>query len=463
MIDSQEFFNLQLEKAALLYCEGMAAEAIADELGTGKDEAGRLIEYAEQRGFIDYAPRFNHERMTGDVAEFAANTLLSRGLRDALTDTIEAGIVKISVSPSPRAMFREFRNDPATNANSLDTYDRVEQQSLAVVAARAAQALSARLCDGADHVVGLNWGTSVKHVVRKVRPIVDDRALGKITVLSLFGDPEFQASEAVLANLHSAHVDCNALVCEFAKRFGRRAKAMPLNVPCFIPAYLATDPVAFENLRRFLGSHLSYRRIFGELPEGGPERPRRYNGIINGFANAKLTQMDTVLTSFGAADAHTWSQHYLEFWLSETELSELRQYSHDGKIVGDLAGHFVTSAEATDDDEVRQFIRRVNQRALAAQPADFVDVACRYRKDGKGAGVVGVAVGARKAKVIARLLGWSPCPISALFLDSHCALALLALLNADRLARLRGDGGTQFWEGSDHWSDDTKAAIPLAA
>ena len=136
-------------------------------------------------------------------------------------------------------------------------------------------------------------------------------------------------------------------------------------------------------------------------------------------------------------------------------------YYRENKVVGDLAGHLVPSFSGKNDDQLKRFLRGINRRILAAQPSDFVDVASRHRKTNKGAGVVGVTVGARKAKIAGRLLSKSPCPISALFIDTHCALALLAELSRPQFQQfMRGPGRTWLAE-TETWSADTRRLIPI--
>ena len=192
-------------------------------------------------------------------------------------------------------------------------------------------------------------------------------------------------------------------------------------------------------------------------------RPRKYNGLIDVISDVKITQMDTIITGFGSADTYTDLSHFLKFWLDEAEVRTLLRYCADAKVVGDIAGHLVPSADGEDDDELKRFLRRINRRILGAQPSDFVDVASRHRKNNIGAGVVGVTVGARKAKIIARLLSLSPCPISMLFIDVHCALALLAELSRAEFRRFVSGPGRRLLRDVGQWSADSRRLIPVEA
>lgn len=118
------------------------------------------------------------------------------------------------------------------------------------------------------------------------------------------------------------------------------------------------------------------------------------------------------------------------------------------------------SVRGEEDDEMKRFLRVINRRFLAAQPSDFVDVASRHRKNGLGAGVVGVTVGASKAKIVARLLSLSPCPISGQFIDTHCALALLAELSRPEFRRFVRGPGRRLLSDLGRWSADSRMLIP---
>jgi hypothetical protein len=99
---------------------------------------------------------------------------------------------------------------------------------------------------------------------------------------------------------------------------------------------------------------------------------------------------------------------------------------------------------------------------LAAQPSDFIDVASRYQKTKKGAGVIAVTVGARKAKILYTLLSWAPCPLSMLVIDSHCALALLNSIDPESFKDfVASQEGKRLVGGHKKWSDGTKTLIPI--
>src|SRR5205085_9624838 len=106
------------------------------------------------------------------------------------------------------------------------------------------------------------------------------------------------------------------------------------------------------------------------------------------------------------------------------------------------------------------FLLEINRRIPAAQPSDFRHVASTHVKTHKGGGVVGVTVGARKAKILFTLLSQNPCPISRLIIDVHCALALLNLLDRAEFARLIRNEGQSLVQERANWSEGTRRLIP---
>ena len=70
-------------------------------------------------------------------------------------------------------------------------------------------------------------------------------------------------------------------------------------------------------------------------------------------------------------------------------------------------------------------------------------------------------VGARKAKIVYALLSWSPCPISKLVIDLHCALALFHLVDTQQIHKFMSREGKYLADRKEHWSAGTRTLIPL--
>ncbi|HYI11288.1 MAG TPA: hypothetical protein VEK57_19695 [Thermoanaerobaculia bacterium] len=452
-----------LQKAAALYCEGWLPQDIAEVMSLPTSSVQRMLEHAEQYRYIEYRPHLTVDPLLQEARDFVHDETLTAALRKVLTESLELDLLSLHITPSPRAMFERYSTRAAEDSAEHRQYRDAEYVSLRAAASRAADELCRCLFDGADHTIGVNWGTSVKLTIDAMRPLPAELTDARLSVISLFGDIDFHPQDSRRHRLGSAYVNSNRHVTQLASRLGGRAEQVPLNVPGFVPAEFANDPEVFRGIRTFLGRHASYLQIFGELPSDDPTKPRKYNGIIDVHSDARITKMDTIITGFGSADSYTDTFHFLGVWLNDAENQTLLRYCANGMVVGDIAGHLIASLEGKDDAQLQQFLRRINQRILAAQPSDFADVASRHRKTRAGAGVVGVTVGARKAKVVARLLSLTPCPISALFIDTHCALALLAELSTTEFHRFVTESGARLTSDVRRWSKDTRRLIPVGA
>jgi hypothetical protein len=251
--------------------------------------------------------------------------------------------------------------------------------------------------------------------------------------------------------LQNETLACNDIVTLLANRIGPHAKAELLNVPVFIPQEFAGNPETFASIRRFLTSHQSYRNIFGNARAG--EQPRG-----GGF----VTSMDTIITGFGSADNYTVLHRFLPSWLNPEESDAIISYCAKGSIAGDLGGHFISSWRESGEGGIESFLAGINSRLIAATPRDFEAVAQRHaRNRHAGAGVVGIAAGGRKARILHALLSRTPSPLSRLFIDSHCGLVLLSLLDRKRYNDLMGTDGFAQRYSVASWSAGTRRLMSL--
>jgi hypothetical protein len=373
----------------------------------------------------------------------------------------------VQVLRSPPAMFTTYGAARGKRGESNRTYKSSEAQSADRVCRRAGHEIAKWLFDGENHVVGLNWGPTVHRVIDHLHPLPSEVGDARIAVVSLFGDLELRreakptrSSDAVDMELVSNN---NAHVEQMVRRLGGQGDAIFLNVPGFVPAEYAKDEKLFERIVSLLTSHASYQRIFGSEPwQEDPDAARATTGISSTESESELRRVDTIITSFGAADAYTAMLQYMPSWLSDEEAERLWELLELNLIVGDLGGHLVASEKGSGEAEVLNFIKHVNKRLLGARPTDFGHVAGVHRQTQKGCGVVGIACGARKAGILHALLSRDPCPISRLFLDSHCALALLYLLNPTAGEEFV-NGHASYVPSRTEWSPDTRALIPAAA
>ncbi len=433
-----------------LYCVGMPPMQIADMLSMNVDDVSEILETAERDGSIAYEPVMKAP-IEKSVDEYVKDVLLTGPLLDALTSTIYFSDERLTVTPSPLGMFKTYEIPVLGRKLENDAYKREESESLVIAARRAARILETALFDGEEHVVGVNYGISVRRVIEEMRT-QPDRKIGRNTVVSLFGDLSFYVPDVPIEGLDEMDVNCNILANLLAGRLGPDSEVAMLNVPGFIPHSFSHTAESLESIRDFLTGHSSFARIFGSRDES-----RRA-----ACGRPLIDQMDTIVSGFGSADNYTVFQSFLRSWLSGEELASLISYSETHEVVGDLGGHFCLAAHRHPlGDELGKLIENINSRLPAAKPEHFEDVARRHYETGKGAGVLGIAVGARKAGILYALLSKRPCPISRLVIDTHCALALLNIMDRRRFNALIRDHGDTMCVSKEEWSDGTRHLIPV--
>jgi len=435
----------EINKAAMLFCEGMNEKDIASILACNMDDVKSMLDKALHEKYFRYEPILSIDDFTKDMSDFLYNETLSKDISEVLRESIELCHIPVTVSMSPLDMFSKYQCSSPENEDNRKKYVRAETESLYIVGRRAAQELSQKLFDGQDHVIGVNYGVSVYSTVRFIAPL-PSQVTNKLTIVSLFGDLDFHTQlEEDFPFIHKdKKLACNDIVAQFANRLGPNATAELLNAPVYIPQPFKADSTTFEDIHSFLTNHASYGRIFTA------------SGQQSGVP--LISSIDTLISGFGSADNYTVLQRFLGNWLDKEEFAKVMQYCENGDIVGDLGGHFITAHGKTNlSGDLPDFLESVNRRLVATKPKHFTEVAERHlqNKD-KGAGVVGIAAGGRKARVLNALLAQRPCPISSLFIDSHCALALLKLIDKKRFDDLvkKNQGSIAF--DSNTWSDGTK-------
>lgn len=456
-----KFDSSDLKIVAALYCEGMAREDIAHVLCVSENDVQRMIEAAEGSEYFTYTPKLTLAIMDHEVEEVVYGTIFTDTLRKTLQSKLEFSVVPVTITPSPIAMFRTYKTDAIIGSKQWKEYNESEWQSTQMVCRRAAQELSKFLLDGKPHIVGLNWGAMVKETIRHIAPLPSLSHNKKITVVSLFGDLEFHFPGHDIQYRRSIELNSNKLVNQLVQRLGGQAEAIPLNVPGFIPVQFSHNIDSFEAIRSFLTSHSSYRKIFGATPIDSLQKPQFDAVMVERPADSMISRIDTIVTGFGSADNYTVLNAYFKSWLTQSENDQLVQYFREEKVVGDIGGHLIAPPKAKNDDDLVNFLNTLNRRILATQPNDFISVASRYLKGRIGAGVMGIATGARKAKVLYTLLSQDPCPVSRLVLDSHCALALLYLIDPKEFKDFIAGKGKRHAEKSEEWSEGTRRLIPI--
>ncbi|MBR9978302.1 MAG: hypothetical protein KFH87_09455 [Bacteroidetes bacterium] len=451
---SESFTALELQQVAGLFCEGMALKDIVSTLpGRNESDIWQMLQRALREGYFHYQPVLSINNMSKELQDFLNNETLTKTIAEALSETLELRHISIRITRSPERMFECYQHEPITDQDKYREYLKAESASLEIIGRRVATELSRRLFDGKQHIVGVNYGASVLLAARQLFPL-PSQVPQMLTVVSLFGDIGYHIAESPLPLLKgNVPLASNDIVALLANRLGPMTKAELLNVPAFIPYEFTSNIDTFNNIHNFLTSHSSYIRIFG-----APNSDHKFRN-----PDALVSNMDTLLSGFGSADNYTVLQSFLPAWLSTDETETIMEYCHSGAIVGDIGGHLVTSPLWSGNTRsLNQFLARINQRLIAANPIDFLNVADRYAKNrNAGAGVVGIAAGGRKARILHALLAQERCPLSMLFIDTFCALALLNLIDSNGYQALIRSEASGITSNRQQWSAGTKRLLSM--
>lgn len=266
----------------------------------------------------------------------------------------------------------------------------------------AANRLSEALSEGA-HVVGINWGWTVRHCVTNLHPVKPNpnlRIVPLVGSLSLDeSDPHFEEAIDCSSN-RLAHLAATAFEAPRPPR---------LNTPAYIPRRFTADAQGLRYIREFITSDISYRRIFGGRDEKGVWQP--------GF----IEQMDTLVTGLTSLDVLTLPT-YRPNLITPEDLPVLQRAG----VVGDLGLHLLVESEPDTEEcpsSACELVKSINGLIVGAAPQDFVSVAERARRgEAQGPGVMVVASGPWKARILTTAICLRA--VNELITDLETALAI---------------------------------------
>lgn len=361
----------------------MPLKSIAELLGKSPATITRRLDQVRRAGWVRDHPEFSPP---ADVWRELQGRMTCSDVESALLDYFGRDLVRrISVLPSlPRA------------AGSTESYaENVQRLGLF-----AANRLSEALAEGA-HVVGVNWGWSVRHCVAHLRPA---RPNPELRFIPLVGNLSLDESDPH----YEEAMECSSgrLAQTAAAAFGA-PRAPRLSTPAYIPRRFHQDARGFRAIRDFIESDVSYRRIFGGKDEAGEYRP----GL--------MAQVDTVITGLSSLDVRTLPT-YRPGLITQDDLPALEAAG----VVGDLALHLVVeSRPAEDTSPERSLVDSLNDLIVGASPGDFIRIADQSRgADAAGLGVVVLAAGSWKARILTTAIRMGA--VNELITDLDTALAI---------------------------------------
>jgi DNA-binding transcriptional regulator LsrR (DeoR family) len=374
------YFSEALQVAYYHCVLEMPLKTIAEMFGKSPATITRRLDEVRQAGWLRDRPEF---APPPEVWRELQGRMTCVEIERALQEHFGANTVRrITVLPSPSAFAGEAQQTHSQNVERVGLF----------AAQRIVEAL------GADsHVVGVNWGWSVRHCVTNLRP---SKPNPELRFVPLIGNLSLDENDAH----YEEAIECssNRLAQLAASAFGA-PRAPRLSTPAYIPRRFHDDLSGLRAIRDFIESDVSYRRIFGDSREPG--------------LNA---QVDTVVTGLSSIDVQTLPT-YRPNLITESDLPVLEAAG----VVGDLALHLIAEPHegGTAPPEALRLVESINDLIVGASPADFVRVAERARSsETAGLGVVVLSVGAWKARILSAAIRMRA--VNELITDLDTALAI---------------------------------------
>ncbi len=385
-------YLLEALQVAYYHCVlEMPLKNIAELLGKSPATITRRLDEVRQAGWLRDRPEFEpppeiwqklQSRMTCADVEAALLAHFGKGL-----------LQRITVLPS--LVFHGVTGERESRPENVER-----------VGLYAASRLSETLTEG-EHVIGVNWGWSVRQCMVNLRPTRPNTALRFIPIVGNLSldetDPHFEEA-----------IECssNRLAQTAASAF-EAPRSPRLSTPAYIPRRFHDDLAGLRAIRDFIESDVSYKRIFGGRDEEGSPRP----GLME--------QVDTLVTGLTSLDVETLPIYRPKLITTE-DIPVLQQAG----VVGDLALHLIVSEDGGPESEntgkpspERELVAKINDLIVGASPRDFIRVAEKTRTgETRGLGVIVLAAGPWKAQILTTAIRLGA--VNELITDLETALAI---------------------------------------
>ncbi len=363
----------------------MPLKTIAEILGKSPATITRRLDEVRQAGWLRDHPEF---RPPPEIWQELKGRMTCSEVENALQAHFGSDLLgRITVLPGIVRSGNEARETKPENVERAGLY----------AASRLTEALSR-----GSHVVGVNWGWSVRHCVMNLRPTHANPELRFVPLVGNLSldenDPHFEEA-----------IECSSnRLAQFAAGAFGAPRSPRLSTPAYIPRRFHKDARGLRAIRDFIESDVSYHRIFGGMGENGEREP--------GF----LDQVDTLVTGLTSLDVQTLPT-YRPGLITPADLPALQRAG----VVGDLALHLIVDPDsAADADSVDgRLVEEINDLIVGASPQDFIRVAERTRHgETAGLGVVVIAVGGWKAHILTTAIRIGA--VNELITDLETALAI---------------------------------------
>jgi DNA-binding transcriptional regulator LsrR (DeoR family) len=370
----------------------MPLKSVAVLLDRSPATVTRRLEEARRRGWVHDHPEFTPPQ---DVWRELQCHMTCGEAERALVQALGAELLpRVTVLPST------VRPETEARATRPELVERIGLHA----AAKLAEALSV-----GPHVVGLNWGWSVRQCVLNLRPPKPNpevRFVPLVGSLSLDeNDPHFEEA-----------IECssNRLAQAAAAAF-QGPRPSRLSTPAYIPRKFSADTAGLSAIRRFITEDVSYQRVFGE----------------GGWMEAA----DTVVTGLSSIDVQSLPDYRPDL-ITAHDVPALQRAG----VVGDLALHLMTdparAAECSEEDA--GLVQEINSLLVGAGPDDLRRIAQRARQSG-APGVIVLATGPWKADILLAAIRHGA--VNELVTDLETAMAIGRRLGVRISSRISIGGG----------------------
>jgi len=369
--------------AACLYAKGMKQKPIAEFLGASQPRISRLLEKAEELGWIG-------ERLftvkDPDIWQVAQGRIYST------TDLLE------KLQPRDAKGRKQLNRITLLETNRKG---RIDADKVDVVRALFGDAGS----------VGVTWGGTLSNVIDALRQrALDTRGRersAKITFVPLCGEP-------MLNGTNPSMVSSSVLAMRLSGVFNSgRDSGTALSI-AGVPAYIPLEFVApgeVDAFRRLFSKMRGHAQVFGTRPprEGAPQ--------------PLADKLDAIFTSVGRVD----SDRRGIFLKERVQTGDISEADLERTVAGDIGGVIIPKKGIGGDDLAR--IERMNENWMGMRLEHLQHCADAARSSGfvrKKPGVIVLAFGAGRLEVVLRCVELGL--VSELVIDKALEEALRDLL-----------------------------------
>ena len=351
-----------VEEAAFLYARGNTLDVIAAILSLSTVSIHTALKRAKSQGLIK------------ENIEFCYDKLPPQRLQQLKRlDYVELlSLVLQGASPKlPDQAKHVFRRIYVVDSGTFNEAERMYQTRLTQYGAEGSPILCELLRN--SHCVGVSWGLTLSAAIQGLTPAhcFCFHNHPPIQFLPTCGEPY----GTPLRTDSSSH-----LAVELDQRINKSTShSLSLSgVPAVIPkAFASKDKMAV--IQRFIRCCPAYSEIFGN--------PEQTSGRL-------IDTVDTLLTSVGTLD-RPWRMCGVEL----CEIGGIERQAFRDVVLGDIGGVLIHKEEKPSPEEAAR-LREIQQLWTGIQGSDFFEAA--RKADHNRPGVIVLAIGANKAKIIHR-------------------------------------------------------------